>query len=238
MITTAPPSPNRTVAPLGRRIAWGWILFSAVTVAIVAVGPYLTTSLRELAATGAGLGGAYADQPLAITIAFYIHVVFGGIALIAGPLQFARGMRERAPRFHRWVGRVSIGAILIAAVAGLVIAPVNSAGFVGVLGFGALALLWGGFAVLGYRAIRRRDIHAHREWMTRTFALTYAAVTLRLWIPVLMMLFIATGTPPDNAFASAYVFVPFLSWVPNLLFAEWLIRRSRAATRRSSAFST
>ena len=201
----------------------------------MAVAPYLTSSLRSLAESSAGLAGAYFQQPLGIRIAFYVHVVFGGIALLAGPVQFARGVRERWPRVHRAVGRVSLVAILVAAVAGLVIVPVNSAGVVGVAGFGMLAVLWALFAILGFRAIRRRDIAQHRAWMTRAFALTYAAVTLRLWIPLLIVLHIVTGTDPDAAFSAAYLYVPFLAWVPNLVVAELIVRRNRRAALTASA---
>ena len=47
--------------------------------------------------------------------------------------------------------------------------------------------------------------------------MTYAAVTLRLWLIALI--------PVLGDFGSAYVLVPFLCWVPNLLVVEWLLRR-------------
>lgn len=205
--------------------------FSAVTIVVMAVTPYLTTSLRDLADADTGIAATYADQPAPILIAFYAHVALGAVALLIGPLQFARGLRERFPRAHRLLGSISVGAIILASLAGLVISPLTSAGPIGTLGFGILAVLWATFALLGLRAILRRDLRAHRAWMTRTFALTYAAVTLRLWIPILMMVFIASGTGPDKAFAAAYAIVPFLSWVPNLIVAEWLMRRRARATR-------
>ena len=63
--------------------------------------------------------------------------------------------------------------------------------------------------------------------MMRNFALTYAAVTLRMWIGVLITVQALPGGEFDfdAAFANAYAVVPFLSWLPNLLMAEWLIRR-------------
>jgi hypothetical protein len=57
--------------------------------------------------------------------------------------------------------------------------------------------------------------------MLRTFALTYAAVTLRLWLIVLI--------PLLGDFRSAYLLVPFLCWVPNLAVIEWVLRRPAAA---------
>lgn len=232
---TTPPAaptirpPRRASRRLGTRIGWGWIAFSAVTVVIMVVTPYLTTSLSQLADADAGIASTYVDQPLPIVVAFYAHVVLGALALLIGPLQFARGLRERFPRVHRAMGAASIVAIVGASGAGLVISTVTSAGLIGTLGFGMLAILWATFALLGLRAILRRDVLAHRWWMTRAFALTYAGVTLRLWLPILMAVFMAFGSDPGGAFVQAYAIVPFLSWVPNLIVAEWMVRASRTA---------
>ncbi len=64
--------------------------------------------------------------------------------------------------------------------------------------------------------------------MIRTFALTYAGVTLRLWLMVLIPLL-------DGDFLRAYVFTPFLCWVPNLVVAELLLRRDASRSAASGA---
>ena len=120
-------------------------------------------------------------------------------------------------RLIRVTGRAVLGAIALAGTAGFLLSWVNAAGPIGTAGFGTLAVLWVGFAALGLRAILRGDVATHRRWMLRTFALTYAAVTLRLWLFALI--------PLLGDFHSAYLVVPFLSWVPNLLLVEWLLRR-------------
>ena len=65
--------------------------------------------------------------------------------------------------------------------------------------------------------------------MMRNFALTYAAVMLRIWLPLLILAQVPFAGPAgfdgDAAFANAYAVVPFLAWLPNLVVAEWLIRR-------------
>jgi uncharacterized membrane protein YozB (DUF420 family) len=85
-------------------------------------------------------------------------------------------------------------------------------------------VLWVTFALLGLRAILRRDVVAHRRWMLRTFAMTYAAVTLRLWLFALI--------PLLGDFRSAYLLVPFLCWVPNLVVVELLLRRTPRTVSR------
>ena len=214
---------------LATRIGWVWVLLSSLGIAAFAVMPYITSSLQVLAASDSGaIASNYADQALPLRIAFYAHITGGGLALLLGPLQFWRGLRERLPRVHRWTGRVYLTAVGVAGLAGLVIAPLNDAGLIGVFGFGVLALLWIATGWSAYRAIRRRDIARHRAWMMRNFALSYAAVTLRIWLPLLILaqLPFASGAFDFNAaFAVAYPIVPFLCWVPNLIFAEWLIAR-------------
>jgi uncharacterized membrane protein len=220
------------------RSAFWWILLSALAIAVFAPLPYALNSLTDLTANGQDLAANYVDRSTAVRLAFYLHIGFGGLALLLSPLQFVSRLRTRAPQVHRAVGRVVLGAIAIAGVAGLVLAPHNLAGPVGTAGFGLLAVLWLTFAATALRAIRRRDVGAHRRWMVRTFALTYAAVTLRLWLGVLIAGQLSlSGVGEQVAFDSAYLLVPFLSWVPNLLVAEWYLttRQGSPAARRPRA---
>jgi uncharacterized membrane protein len=209
----------------GRRVGYWWLLLSALATAVFAPLPYLTGSLATRAPTSE-IAANYVDRATWLQAVFYAHVVFGGAALLLSPFQFAARIRRRAPRAHRIIGRVTLASIGVAALAGLTIAPANHAGPVGVAGFGLLAALWGTFALAAFRAIRRGDVASHWRWVVRTFALTYAAVTLRLWLGVLIAGQAAVfGVADDVAFDRAYLVVPFLAWVPNLLLAEWLLRR-------------
>ena len=159
-------------------------------------------------------------------------MVAAGIALLLGPLQFWRSLRDRAPRVHRAVGKTYLVAVLVGGVAATALAPVNSAGFVGMFGFGTLGILWMWTAWRGYRAIRTGDVRGHQAWMIRNFALTYAAVMLRLWLGVLMGVQVPgidSAADAEAAFANAYAAVPFLCWLPNLVVAELLVRASARA---------
>jgi len=219
---------SRPPGKAGTRIAWTWVLLSSLAVAVYAVVPYFTASLAALADSGgAGLAGNYEARPAVVQAAFYAHIAAGGIALVLGPLQFWRGLRDRHRSVHRWIGRTYLTAIGVAGIASLVIAPFSQAGLVGFFGFGSLALLWLLTGWKAYRAIRGGDVASHRAWMMRNFALTYAAVTLRLWLGVLLGVQALPGGEFDigAAFDNAYAAVPFLCWLPNLVIAEILIRR-------------
>jgi uncharacterized membrane protein len=154
------------------------------------------------------------------------HVVGGGFALIAGGFQFSTRLRRRAPALHRWLGRFYLMVVLFGAIGGAALATIATGGLVARVGFFLLAILWLLSGTAAYLAIRRRDIDTHRRWMVRNFALTFAAVTLRLHLPMLQFGF-------DVPFDAAYPVVAWLAWVPNLVVAEWVIlaNRPRAATQ-------
>ncbi len=233
------PAPRTTPpwTPTWRtRTAYGWILLSALAIAVLAPLPYWLAPLGALAANGQELAANYADRSAAVRLAFYAHIGAGGLALLLSPLQFLPGLRVRAPRLHRVVGRVVLGSIAVGGVSGLVLAPLNLAGPVGTAGFGLLAVLWVAFAATALRAVRRGDVATHRRWMVRAFALTYAAVTLRLWLGVLIAAQMGlAGVPEQTAFDRAYLLVPFLSWVPNLLVAELYLATRPTPVPASSA---
>ena len=213
---------NALLGSRARTVGVAWLALSALAIAVFAPLRYLLNSVPDLAATGEEVATHYAAQPAWAQAALVLHAGAGGLALLLSPVQLSARVRARAPRVHRVVGRTALVAIGVGGVAGLVLSTVSLAGPLGTAGFGTLAVLWLTCAALGLRAILRGDVAAHRRWMIRTFALTYAGVTLRLWLIVLIPLM-------DGDFLQAYLFTPFLSWVPNLVVAELVLRRSRAA---------
>lgn len=149
----------------------------------------------------------------------YLHVFGAAVALALGPFQFSSRLRRDHPTFHRWSGRFYLGAgVLIGGLAGLYMAMHAYGGGVSRIGFAALALAWLYTGVRAYLAIRAGDVVTHRAWMVRNFALAFAAVTLRLYLPPSMI----AGIP----FELAYPVIAWLCWVPNLVVAEWLLTRN------------
>lgn len=159
-----------------------------------------------------------AERRLDMPIALYTHLAGGLTALTVGPWQLNSRLRARALGRHRLLGRVYVIAVLVGGLGSLGLATVSMEGLVTHLGFGMLGVLWLASTLQAYRRIRAGDQASHRVWMIRSFALTLAAVTLRLWLPLSQI----AGIP----FAEAYQAVAWVCWVPNLVVAEWFVLRT------------
>jgi|SRR5215467_13678103 len=151
------------------------------------------------------------------------HVIGGSAALLSGPWQFSRRLRTRNLSLHRWIGRIYLLAVALGSLGGLGLAFFSEGGAVTHFGFGTLAVLWFFTGCMAYRYVTAGQIAKHREWMIRNFSLSLAAVTLRQYLP--FMLFVMHWP-----FLRAYVPISWLCWVPNLILAEWIIRRRWAVS--------
>ena len=229
MTSIAPPEQSNKSSRHGSsRWSWTWVAFSSLAVSGYFVGQYAQGTLDSLAHREVGLAPDYASRALPIQLAFYFHIVFAGLALALGPWQFAKRLRGRRPRVHRGMGRAYLVSVWIGSACGFVMSMFSTVGLLGFFGFGSLAVLWGWTSWRGYKAIRERDIRSHQAWMIRSFALTYAAVTLRLWFGVLIFAqlpFIQGENRFDVVLTEAYAPLPFLCWLPNIVIAELMIRR-------------
>lgn len=148
-----------------------------------------------------------------------LHAAAAATALLVGPLQFRSQLRARWPKVHRVLGRVYVTGCLVGGATGLVLASGMTTGPIAGVGFGALAVVWFYATAQAWRLAVRRDLAVHREWMIRSFALTFAAVTVRLYLPLSQALPIGID--------DAYRAIAFVSWVPNLIAAELYIRHGR-----------
>lgn len=195
-------------------IAWSICVFLCAGVALV--------SYRYLLSVG--------DVPPAIATNalknpwLMVHVAGAATALLIGPLQFSYRLRARFRRFHHWIGRVYVVSCLVGGVAGFVLALGASTGPISTIGFGSLAIAWIVTTSLAWRRAMQHRFAEHRVWMIRSFALTFAAVTLRLYLPLAALL--------SLNFDDAYRVISFLSWVPNLIAVE-LYLRHREVTHSS-----
>ena len=152
-----------------------------------------------------------------------IHVAGAATALLLGPAQFFPSLRARYLGLHRWIGRVYVLGCTVGGISGLVLALGASTGSISAAGFGTLAIAWLVATLLAWRRAVERRIGEHQEWMIRSFALTLAAVTLRIYLPI--------GELLPVPFVAAYQTISFLCWVPNLLLAEMYLLRRRSLRR-------
>lgn len=194
-----------------RRLGWGVMTLLALVIAAYAVVILFVPSLRP----------PFLQQRfLVMPLAAGLHLAAAAVALAVGPLQHNSRIRGGFLGLHRWLGRTYVLAVIFGGAAAPALATASQGGLATHVGFGLLAVLWLSATAVAYRAIRRGDQVSHRRWMTRSYALTFAAVTLRIYLPVSL----AVGLP----FEPAYQTISWLCWVPNLVIAEWLILRPHA----------
>lgn len=198
----------------------GWVVMMFLSVAVVVV------SARYLAFDPEAYFEQQREVYLRRETVLGLHVGGAMVALAIGPFQFLRALRRR-PRLHRALGRLYVTGVLIGGTAGLALATTAHGGLVATLGFMGLGVAWLVTTLTALRLILAGRVVAHRRWMIRGFALTFAAVTLRVYLGV------AAAVGAD--FDTAYVTIAWLCWVPNLLIAVLMTRPAhQGAPRRST----
>jgi hypothetical protein len=233
--------PERSGARPGRRPGTRRQLFWMVPLLIAMVG-FLAYSLPPYL----GLDPSQSRLPVHESFPpYYVllvtHIFCGSVALVTGCLQMWPWLRQRHPRVHRWSGRLYFFAgCFPAGLAVLVVAPMSSTGLVGAVGNTMLAVLWLPITIAGYRAARQRRYGEHRKWMIRSFALTTSIVVNRVWMVVWIMILTpgldtTYGGDMDALIHDATLVSIWLSWVVNLLVAEWWLQRGNPARGRARA---
>ena len=111
-----------------------------------------------------------------------IHISTGAVALLTGPVQLWLGISRRAVRVHRRLGLAYVTSVAVSSVAAFYLAAHTTLGW----GFGAgitgLGIAWLVTTTLAIAAILRGLVEQHREWMIRSYTVTFAFVTFRaLW---------------------------------------------------------
>ena len=161
-----------------------------------------------------------------------LHIVSVILYSVLGPFQFVPGLRQRRPGWHRAAGRLLVVSGLVAALTALWMTlfyphPDDTGdlltGIRLVVGSAMFAS-----TVLGFSAIRRRDIAGHRAWMIRGYAIGMGAGTQALtqlpWIVIV---------GPLDKLSKALLMAA--AWAINIAVAEWIIRRRPAGPLRTSA---
>lgn len=152
--------------------------------------------------------------------AFYPHIVAGPVTLLLGLVLLSESFRRRWPRWHRRLGRVQAGLVLLVVVpSGFVMAlravfgPIAAAGLIG------LAIATAVTVTMGWRAAAQRRFDVHRRWMLRCYALLFSAVVIRLLGGIGQV----AGVQADWY----YIQATWTSWIIPLIGVELLLRRRR-----------
>jgi uncharacterized membrane protein YozB (DUF420 family) len=151
--------------------------------------------------------------------AYYSHVLLAGIVLLIGFFQLYSPLGLRWKSVHRMLGKFYVfGILLFSAPGGLIMSLFINRGPWVLLSFICQCVLWFLCTYMAFVRIRQHNILGHRQWMLRSFALTLAAITLRVYV------FLSSWSV-DLTLPTAYATIAWLSWVPNLLLVEIYLRK-------------
>lgn len=162
-----------------------------------------------------------------------LHFFAAGLALALSPLQLAAAVRRRMPALHRTGGWLYAAGVLVAGLAGLSLATRAHGGIASGSGFALLSVVWIAATATGIGHAVAGNTAAHRRWMCRSVAMTFAAVTLRLGLGL------GVGVL-DLPFTPVYIATAWGSWTLNLALCELWLRRGEwlSRTRRRPAAGT
>jgi uncharacterized membrane protein len=221
------PTPQKPKAPTKTgSAAWlvaALLLLSAIPLAAGAI------RLTQLAG-GAEITPANA-RFFASPLPVVLHIVGAAVYIILGAFQFAPAFRRRWPGWHRVAGRLVVVCGLLVGLSALWMTlfypwPKGDGELLYVLRllFGSAMVI---SIVLGFTAIRRRDVRRHRAWMMRGYALGLGAGTQAL---ILLAGELTLGPPSELSRA----LLMGAAWVINLAVAEWIIRKRPAPPVRTA----
>jgi uncharacterized membrane protein len=149
------------------------------------------------------------------------HLAGGAVAITAGLVQIWLGLTNRVSQLHRMLGKVYAAGVLTGSLSGFYLALTIPGHLPYSAGLFMLCVAWVLTTAMALYAIRTRRIEQHREWMLRSFTVTFAFVTYRLvsswlrhWIQV----------PQDPVADDIDTLMAWACWAVPLLLAEPLIQ--------------
>jgi len=147
----------------------------------------------------------------------YVHVLAGTVALLWGPLQLWLGLNRRTRIPHRILGGLDVASVLVGCTAAFYLAFHADFGWVFSLGLTSMAVAWIITTVLATIAICLRRAEQHREWMIRSYVVTFAFVTFRMLVWILELA--RVGTLLERQTAASWV-----AWSLPLLLTEAILQ--------------
>jgi len=109
------------------------------------------------------------------------HVTGGMTATLAGVWQIWTGLNMRSMKVHPWTGRLYATGVLLGSFGAFILAWTSAAfGFMWSVSLVCLAIAWLTTTGMALYAIRKRNVLLHKQWMVRSYIVTFAFVTFRL----------------------------------------------------------
>lgn len=119
---------------------------------------------------------AYRLQVIADRHLLIPHILAGTFALLIGPINFSSRVREWHRKLHRVLGRIYVISVFIGAATGVALAS----GRPGFPGTSMQAAAWVVCTTAALITARNRQIIQHRQWMARSYAVTFTFVSTRV----------------------------------------------------------
>jgi len=119
---------------------------------------------------------AYRLQVIADRHLLIPHTLAGTLALLIGPINFSSRIRRRYLQLHRVLGRIYVISVFVGAFTGIALAT----GRPGLPGTSMQAAAWIVCTVAALITARNRQIAQHRQWMARSYAVTFTFVSSRI----------------------------------------------------------
>ncbi len=151
-----------------------------------------------------------------------VHIAGGSLPLLVGPLQLWLGETRSKLNWHRTLGTLYLLGVAVGVVGSGYLALTTAVGWIYSAGLLGLAVAWTITTGMAYRAIRRRAIEQHREWMIRSYVVTLTFVAFRAIVAALGALEVGT-------FEERLTIASWAGWVVPLLALELCLqwRKSR-----------
>ncbi len=146
-----------------------WVALGLITLFVV-----ITSEL--LLFTDYPMYHAYRLQVIADRHLLIPHTLAGTFALLIGPFNFSSRIRQRHLRLHRILGYIYFISVFIGSCTGIALA----AGRPGLPGTSMQAAAWMVCTVAAVITARNRQIAVHRQWMARSYAVTFTFVSSRV----------------------------------------------------------
>ena len=167
MATSTLPKPH-VARPRFKTILW-------ISLGLTVLFVFITSEV--LLVTDYPMYHAYRLQVIADRHLLIPHTLAGTFALLAGPLQFSMRFRQRHLQLHRVLGRLYALSVFVGSFTGIALAW----GRPGLPGTSMQAAAWMVCTTAAVIAARNRQVTVHRQWMARSYAVTFTFVSSRVF---------------------------------------------------------